>query len=154
MSDTAGPEAQTTATTEPATDDTTPVADSLHQRIEALEDSLGRAREALDASERRREIDLALVESDALDLETARLLTEMAVTQMDEPDVKSAVAELRRDKPFLFRAARSVAVPTMGAGEHGAAGRDALGDAAEAAMTSGDRASLLAYLRLRRSGGV
>jgi len=126
----------------------------LSERIGALETQLSQAHEALDASERQRSIDLALIEADAVDVETARLLTEIAVTQMDEPDVALAVSDLRDRKPFLFRRAQASGVSSMSvrgvAGNDGSAG--ALEDAAEAAMASGDRASLLAYLRMRRNG--
>lgn len=126
----------------------------LSERITALEAQLSQAHEALDSSERQRSIDLALIEADAVDVETARLLTEIAVMQMDEPDVLLAVSELRERKPFLFRRPRSAGVCAMGAhgdGERGGTS-GALEDAAEAAMATGDRAALLAYLRMRRTG--
>ncbi len=126
----------------------------LHERISALEAQLSTAHEALDSSERQRSIDLALVDADAIDVETARLLTEMAVLQMEEPDVLLAVNELKESKPFLFKRQRYSGVSAMGVGSGG--GREgsacAIEDAAEAAMVTGDRASLLAYLRMRRDG--
>lgn len=126
----------------------------LSERITALEAQLSQAHEALDASERQRSIDLALIEADAVDVETARLLTEIAVMQMDEPDVLLAVSDLRERKPFLFRRARVAGVSAMGVHgvdlRGGSAG--ALEEAAEAALVTGDRASLLAYLRMRRTG--
>ena len=133
---------------------------TLDERITALEAQLAQAHEALDASERQRSIDLALIEADAVDVETARLLTEIAVMQMDEPDVLLAVTELKGRKPFLFRRERPAGGPAFGAmgahGAHPALGRggsaSALEDAAEAALAAGDRASLLAYLRMRRAG--
>ncbi len=127
-------------------------AGGLSARVEALTLELAAAREALTGAERRREIDLALVESEAIDLETARLLTEAAVTAMEEPDVRLAVTDLRRRKPFLFRRERAYrGAPAMRARteDDGGAG---LEEAAEAAMANGDRASLLAYLRMRRAG--
>ena len=129
-------------------------ASALLERIAALEAQLSQAHEALDASERQRAIDLALIESDAVDVETARLLTEIAVTQMDEPDVALAVSELKLRKPFLFRRGRSGGVSAMGAlGPVDHAGSvNGLEEAAEAAMASGDRSSLLTYLRMRRAG--
>ncbi|MCB9838381.1 MAG: hypothetical protein H6813_03500 [Phycisphaeraceae bacterium] len=127
---------------------------SLLDRIGALEAQLAQAHEALDASERQRTIDLALIEADAVDVETARLLTEIAVMQMEEPDVRLAVSELRERKPFLFRRERGPVSPALGAmGIGGAAVGGGLEDAAGAAMATGDRAALLAYLRLRRAGG-
>lgn len=101
--------------------------------------------------ERRQRIDALLHESEAIDVEAARLLTELAVAQMNEPDVEQAVAELKRRKPLLFR-------PRMGSGSgamservDGRSGRDeSLNDAAAKAGASGARTDLLRYLRLKR----
>lgn len=129
---------------------------AVHEsRIAELEAQLSAAREALDASERRRQIERALGESDTVDLETARLLTEAAVSQMDEPDVVIAVEELRRHKPFLFHAeaapAASRGIAMRPAHEPGVADA-ALDGLAEEARQSGDRRALLRYLRQRRCG--
>jgi hypothetical protein len=98
--------------------------------------------------ERRARIDALLLESDAVDLESARLLTELAVQSMSDPDVDEAVRELRRTKPFLFRH-RPAGTSAQGArGEH-APHREA-DDAAAEAVASGRRADLLRYLRLKR----
>lgn len=123
----------------------------LGDRVCELERDLASAREALDASERSRRIDAALIEADAVDLETARLLTEMAVSQMDEPDVALAVEDLRRKKGFLFRRRASAAGGSSPA-VFASPGRDRAVVAAREAAGSGDRAALLAYLRARRNG--
>jgi hypothetical protein len=102
----------------------------------------------LDEAERRREIDAALLQAETIDLETARLLAERA---MSEPatGAKGAgaiVADLRRRKPFLFRAS----------GERGAAmapeeiGAQELRTLVAQARASGDRRALMKYLRARR----
>lgn len=117
-------------------------------KVMELERQLAAAREALDASERRRAIDLALVEAEAVDLETARLLTEMAVGQMDEKDVALAVDDLRRRKPFLFRdRPRATLGAAMGAPGEAASPADTARNEAR----TGDRRALLTYLRARRS---
>lgn len=130
----------------------------LEQQLAEVEKQLKEAREMVDAVERRHQIDLALLESDALDLETARLLTEIAVDAMDEPDVQAAIAELRRGKPFLFRngapAAPGGAWPAPGA--MGAAagvneGAGSLDSAAASALRTGNRSDLMRYLRERRA---
>lgn len=123
-------------------------AEAAEARAAQLERELAATREALDAAERRRTIAEALAQADALDLETAALLTEAAVAQMPEADVGAAIADLKRRKPFLFRqAARAGAMsPALRA----AGPRDALAEAAAAARESGDRRALLEYLRLRR----
>jgi hypothetical protein len=133
---------------------------SLESKVNELVSTLAQTREALDAAERRHQIDLALVEADAVDLETARLLTELAVSQMDDRDVALAVRDLRQRKPFLFKnAAKSDpraggARPTRHLGAMGA--RDTtnqpspLRNFANEAAQTGDRTALLRYLRARR----
>lgn len=126
--------------------------EELEKRVARLEAELAGEREAVDEAERQREIERQLREARAIDLETARLLTESAVAGMDEPDVARAVAELRKSKPYLF-------APSVGAGTgvmaghiaHG--GRNELACAAEEARSSGDRRALLRYLRLKRGIG-
>jgi len=125
-------------------------ADELRASLEQARAQIAEAHEALDSCETRRAIDAALFETDALDLETARLMTEAAVAQMPERDVAAAIEELRRSKPFLFRAgSRGAPVSTQSARADAPAGIDLSGALEEAAVT-GDRAALLRYLRLKR----
>lgn len=120
---------------------------SQHQRLQG---QLELARQTIDAVERRQKIDQMLVESDAVDLEAARLLTELAVEQMDEPDVAAAVEELRQRKPYLFRRRHSGGGGASLSPRPRGNGSGTLDDAAEQASQSGDRRDLLRYLRLRR----
>lgn len=118
----------------------------LEQQLTGLSAELAQAREALDAAERRHAIERELIRARAIDIETAALLTEAAIQNMDGADVADAVAELRRAKPFLFRSA-------SGGGAVSAAMEDGNGEltrAAEAARQTGDRRALIRYLRLRR----
>ncbi|GJM19274.1 MAG: hypothetical protein DHS20C14_14870 [Phycisphaeraceae bacterium] len=127
--------------------------EALEARVAGLEDELIEVREALAGTERRHEIERAAVEAEALDAETVALLTEVAVAAMGEPDVRAAVEELRREKPFLFRGgarrARGRSSAMSAAVESSGFGAD-LGELAEEARASGDRRALLAYLRQRR----
>ncbi len=109
---------------------------------------LEQVRQTMDKLERRQHIDALLADADAVDLEVARLLTEMAVEMMDEPDVKLAIEDLRRHKPYLFRQ-RLVGASAMPARGHDTADHQSQ-QAAEQAAVSGDRRDLLRYLRLRR----
>lgn len=126
-------------------------AKALGERVEALEAELESARRALTASERRHEIERCCAEADPIDAETVALLTEIAVAEMEEPDVRAAVEGLRRAKPFLFRrrggagggAASSPAAPGRG-------GAVMLAELAEEARETGDRRALLRYLSQRR----
>lgn len=122
---------------------------ALQDRVVELEKVLAEARSAMDAIERRQQIDLALLEADAIDLESARLLTELALGQMDDSDIHAAVNELRQRKPFMFNARRSRLGSAMSGTPRQAA--DSLADVAEEAARTGDRKALLRYLQIRRS---
>jgi multidrug efflux pump subunit AcrA (membrane-fusion protein) len=121
----------------------------LSKKLAESKQELDAAREDLQSLERRQRIDQLLMESDAVDLEAARLLTEIAVQQMEEPDVQIAVSELRRRKPFLFRRTSSGAGSSMSPKPRGHG--HTLDDAAGEAVTTGNRRDLLRYLRLRRA---
>lgn len=123
----------------------------LEARVAELQTELAQAREALDAAERRHQVDLLLIEAEAIDLESARLLTELAINQSRSTDLRGAVGDLRRRKPFLFRArhagAASRASATLGPALPPA---DPADEAAQEAASTGDRAALLRYLRAKR----
>lgn len=130
-------------------------AESLERRVRELEGELASAREAASTAERRAEIDREAGACGAIDAETVAVLAELALGQMDEPDVRGAIEGLKKAKPFLFsrrtggtgaaavRTAMSAAIEPEGAGA-------VLGDLAEEARASGDRRALLAYLRGKR----
>ena len=120
----------------------------LRTQLAEAQANLATAREALDASERRRQVERALIEADTLDLEAASMLTEAAVARMSEPDVAAAVADLQRARPHLFRRRTSLG----GAMSEHVDPPGAIERAARAAST-GDRRALLSYLRLRRAAG-
>lgn len=121
----------------------------VQSQMQAMQAKYDEAQQTITQLERRQRIDALLAESEAIDLDAARLLTERAVQEMDEPDVQAAVADLRRHKPYLFRKRTSE-------GHGGMAPRlddeamPAAEDLAHRAAVSGDRRDLLRYLRLRR----
>jgi len=121
-------------------------------RVGELEGELSSANEAVVSTQRRGDIERELTAARAVDLETACLLTEATIGEMDEPDVAVAVRELKARKPFLFSCAThsttggSVMSSQMGSGSNG------LGRMASSARSSGDRNELLRYLRARRGG--
>lgn len=121
----------------------------LEAELEALRKQAQEAQETIARLERRQQIDALLTEADVIDLEAARLLTEAAIAGMSEPDVKLAIEDLRRHKPWLFR--RSGAGGAMAMGPRQEARNLSVEEAAQAAAASGDRRDLLRYLRLRRS---
>ncbi len=98
----------------------------------------------------RQQIDELLIEANAMDLETARLLTELAIQEMAEPSIEQAVDELQRRKPFLFRRAAPASGALSPREEGNAPLERRLGLAAAEACATGHRQDLLRYLRLRR----
>lgn len=126
----------------------TPPEPDPREEVDALRQQLDESRRTIAALERRQQIDELLAESEPIDREAARLLTEAAVMAMDEPDIELAVQDLRRHKPWLFR-------PRVAAGSAMPARveppTDAAEEAASRAAATGDRRDLLRYLRLRRN---
>ncbi|MBI1335833.1 MAG: hypothetical protein GC164_02595 [Phycisphaera sp.] len=126
----------------------------LRQKFDALTSQLDDARQTIDQLERRRKIDELLSDSDTIDAQAARLLTEIAVEQMDDPDIQLAVDELKRHKPYLFRKrsnGHALAMPARSDAEHT---HHTLRQAADDAVNTGNRRDLLRYLRLRRKPGA
>ena len=122
----------------------------LAGRLAESEASLDQARHAIDAVEQHHQIERALEEAHALDLETATILTAAAIEGMDEPDVAAAVRDLQRRKPFLFRT--SVGRPSVMSAADAPREDSVLGEVAETARRTGDRRELLRYLRMKRGG--
>lgn len=99
----------------------------------------------------RQQIDELLVDSQTIDLDATRLLTEMALTEMEEPDIEQAVADLRNRKPLLFRATQTVAASLGPKGQTLEPQQPrSIEQAATEAHSTGSRTSLMRYLRLRR----
>lgn len=119
----------------------------LTTQLESLQGQLTSAHQTVEQLERRQKIDALLAESDAIDIEAARLLTEKIVTDMDEPDVAEAVDDLRRHKPYLFRQQLAMGTAMAARIENEP---DVADQAAQQAMTTGSRRDLLQYLRMRR----
>lgn len=160
-----GADPQPHETAEPAADKFVPVneairyrkrAQAAEQQVVELQSHLQNAQQryeeaehAINSLERRQRIDELLGEADAIDIEAARLLTEVAVQSMDEPDLAEAVDDLRRHKPYLFhKQGEELGGLALAPRIEGI--DDPLAQAAEQAQHSGDRRDLLRYLRLRR----
>lgn len=125
--------------------------EEIREELRTAQMKLTEADQTITGLERRQKVDALLADADAIDLETARLLTERAVSLMDEPDVELAVSDLRRHKPYMFRRITASGVSAM-APSIGPDGHDPAEQAAEQATQSGDRRDLLRYLRLKRRG--
>jgi len=136
----------------PPVDPTLPHIDAtaLREQVQQLQDALSEAREAVQQLERRQRINELLAQADTRDLGAARLLTEAALEAMPTPDIEAAVSELREHKPWLFRRPTTATPPSGAMPARFTEADDALADAAAQAQASGDRRSLMNYLRLRR----
>lgn len=121
---------------------------AAEDRLAELEKQLDEAKEAAGRAELRSRLEREAQALDAVDVETVVLLAQAALAGMDAPDVGAVLRDLKRRKPFLFRAGVQPAAmaPDAGSGEDFALAR-----ALEEARASGDRNALLRYLRMRRN---
>ncbi len=128
-------------------------AEALNEQLAA---ELAETRAQLDTLTRTHALDALLAESGAVDAETVRALVNTRATNGGDTDLGVLIADLKRAKPFLFAhdapprtsSARSAMSP---APMNTTPSFDDLDSALELAATSGDRAALLRYLRLRRA---
>ncbi len=72
-------------------------------------------------------------------------MTEASLAQSTTPDIPKAIADLKKNKPFLFRPARPQASAMSAAGKP--APQDELTQIADHARATGDKRALLQYLR-------
>jgi hypothetical protein len=123
---------------------------AVQEMLEASEAALQDTRQEARALREAQRVDDLLIEAGAIDLETTRLLTEVALSDMEKPEVLEAVAEVHRRKPFLFRnrCAKSGALGPKNTAESRSDRH--VERAAVEAGTTGRRSDLLRYLRLKR----
>lgn len=127
----------------------------LEKALADLRTTLEQTRDALDANERRREIELAVSSAGAIDIDTALLLVQTAMKDRGPEELGAVIEEVKRSKPFLFDDRRGasegagVGVGVMSA--EPSRGGEALASLAEEARATGDRRALLRYLQARRS---
>lgn len=122
-------------------------AGELEAKVAELDGALRTSREALNASEQRRQIERALAAEGAFDIDAAADLVQAAIAEGAE--VSGAAADLRHRQPDLFR---SRALKRSAVMSREPLEAPQLDDAAVEARTSGDRRALMRYLRLRRGG--
>lgn len=120
--------------------------------IEAVKAELATLRQELAAQKRERAIAQALESAGIIDADVGVALIEKWTQGRGDEAISGAVAELKKRKPQLFargQARQSAPSPTM-AGRVAERRGSELSGAAALAASSGDRAALLRYLRLRR----
>jgi hypothetical protein len=126
--------------------------EELQSDLAAREQTIADQQQQLVSIERRQKVDDLLRRERVLDLEAARMLTQVALDSMEQPDIEQAVIELRTSKPYLFssRQLRSATALSPKVQSEMSPRAQALEQAATEAQSTGKRSDLLRYLRLRR----
>jgi len=126
-------------------------AATLQQQLEASEEKSKQLARELDEAKHERELIASLTAAGASDLEAAVLLAKARMEGTDG-DVDSVVEQLRKEKTYLFEDVETsgVASKTAGVRERKPSGQSVLDRAAKRAATSGSRADMQEYLRVRR----
>ncbi|MGH7244825.1 MAG: hypothetical protein ACREJD_15535 [Phycisphaerales bacterium] len=128
---------------------------SLETETQNLRAQLDRNNADLAREKQSRKIDRALNSANVIDPEVASLMLETmlpsAAANGASPDIASLIQTLRATKPFLFESALpSRPAPSVMSPAISTSPSDTLADLATQART-GDRRSLLNYLRARRA---
>jgi len=135
-------------------------AQSAEKKIEALAEQLAEAKsqaakmaEELNGIRGEQELTRRLANSGVVDLEAAVLIAKAKMDGQSEADLDGVIEQLRREKQYLFADGGRVAgaKKTSGARERVQDSGTILERAAKKAATTGNRADLQEYLKLRRS---
>ncbi len=133
-------------------------AQSAEKQVEALAEQLAetksqaaRMTEELDSIREEQRIVRKLAGCGAVDLEAAVLIAKAKLAGEPDADLDGVIEELRREKQYLFaESSRACAPKTSGVRERVQGNQAALERAAKRAATTGNRADLQEYLKLRR----
>ena len=138
-------------------------AQAAERNIEALSQRLGQAEETrvalaqrVESLEEERGLTRRLAEAGAVDLEAALLLARERLSASEGGEVEAVVAQLRRDKAYLFAPAAhrppttAAMISTAGAKEPVDVHHRAIEQAAQRAKETQDPRDLCEYLRVRR----
>ena len=135
-------------------------AQSAEKQLEVLTEQLAEAKrqtekmsEQLSAIQVEQKLTHKLVAAGAVDLETATLITKARMQNQNEADVDGVIAQLKKDKQYLFGGTGGSPTPgkTAGAKDRAANNPTLLERAAKKAATTGNRTDLHEYLKLRRN---
>ncbi len=135
-------------------------AQSAEKKLEVLTEQLAQAQaqtaklsEQLSNVQREQKLMRQLAAAGAVDLETAVLIAQARMQGQADADITGVIELLKKEKQYLFGGATSTTVPakTAGARERLTSNEAILERAAKKAATTGSRADLHEYLRLRRN---
>jgi hypothetical protein len=128
-------------------------AETLAGQLAQANEKIARMSEELDGLQVEQRLTHRLAAAGAVDLEAAVLVAKARIDGRTDADVDRCVAQLRKEKQYLFGGTAQVAVPrkTAGAKDRAVHHQTALEQAARRAAQTGSRIDLQRYLRLRRS---
>jgi hypothetical protein len=135
-------------------------AQSAEKKVESLAEELAEAKtqaakmsEQLKGVQTEQRLMRKLAAAGTLDLEAAVLIARARIEDAPEADLDGVIEQLRKEKQYLFTNTPGTitAKRTAGAKERVANGQTVLDAAAKKAATTGNRADLQKYLRLRRN---
>ena len=133
-------------------------AQSAEKKVEALAEELAEAKtQAAKMSEQLKNVQTEqklmrkLAAAGTLDLEAAVLIARDRIEGEPEADLDGILEQLKKEKQYLFAGGAMSAKKTAGAKERVANSQTILDTAARRAATTGNRADLQKYLRLRRN---
>jgi len=126
-------------------------AATLEQQLQASREKNEQLAGELNEAKLEGRLIASLTAAGASDLEAAVLLAKARMEGTDG-DVDSVVEQLRKEKTYLFEDVETGAVisKTAGVKERKPSGQSVLNRAAKRAATSGNRADMQEYLRVRR----
>jgi hypothetical protein len=135
-------------------------AQSAEKQLDALTEQLAEAKkqtekmsEQLSAIQIEQKLTHKLVAAGAVDLETATLIAKARIQNESEADVDGVIEQLKKEKQYLFGGTVGSMTPgkTAGAKDRVTNNQTRLERAAKKAATTGNRADLHEYLKLRRN---
>jgi hypothetical protein len=135
-------------------------AQSAEKKVEVLTEQLAEANEKaaqmseqLSSIQTEQEMMRKLAAEHTADLEAAVLIVEARTQGKDDADLDGVIEQLKKEKPYLFGGASGVATAakTAGARERITGNQTIIEKAAQKAATTGSRADLQEYLKLRRN---
>ena len=135
-------------------------AQSAEKKLEVLAEQLAQAQtqtaqlsEQLNSVQTEQKLVRQLAAAGAVDLETAVLIAKARMQGQSQADAAGVIEQLKKEKQYLFGSAGTNTAPakTAGARDRLTSNETILERAAKKAATSGSRADLHEYLRLRRN---
>jgi hypothetical protein len=135
-------------------------AQSAEKKLEVLAEQLAQAQtqtaqlsEQLSGVQAEQKLVRQLAAAGAVDLETAVLIAKARMQGQSQADVAGVIEQLKKEKQYLFGGGGGGATPakTAGARDRVTSNETILERAAKKAATTGSRADLHEYLRLRRN---